>query len=117
MISENTGLVSWDTTVVAPGDYSVQVVTTDIHTKLRVAAELIVQVSAEPSTNTTSPRFIHSSPSLPGSIVYAAPGSSVTHHLFLEDGDGVDDITISNITPLPEGIVIINTEHLITRSK
>lgn len=96
----------WDTTYTSPGDYSLQLVARDIHTGLQAVAEVILTVSSEPMTNSSIPRFITSSDVLLNNIIYATPGTSVTKQLTVEDSEGVEELSISPLSPLPVGMSI-----------
>lgn len=88
-ISSMTGLLSWDTTHINPGDYSLQVITQDLMTGLRVAAEVLLQLR-----NTDLPQFI---PGLPfllepvnRDILYVNRGSTLNTLVEVTVSDGVD---------------------------
>lgn len=80
-----SGHMIWNTEHVTPGDYSVQVVTKDIETGLRVAAELRLHLSS----SNLQPYFPHISNPLPPDITYVSPGQTTNTTFAVLNGHSV----------------------------
>ena len=109
-----TGKLSWDTTSINEGDYSLQIVTEDIRTGIRVAAEVVLRLvknrfPAQP------PNFPYLSDPLNLDIIYTLPGSTVDMSFEIDyDGDLFDMYSLQSISPVPRGfdtyVDVINNE-------
>lgn len=93
------------------GTYSLLLVTQDIRTGVRVVAETMLKVSPAPLANNRTPQFILPSSILHNSITYTTPGSSVVQNWIVEDSDGVEDLSITPLSLLPEGMTISTMEQ------
>lgn len=103
--------MTWDTTHVNSGDYSLQLVAQDIYTGLRAVAETVLKVSPKPAINNSAPQFIMASTALPNDIIYTTPGSLVTQELTVEDSNGVEGLSVNLLSPPPEGMSISMVEQ------
>ncbi len=101
-ISSTTGKISWDTTYVNDGDYSVQIVTQDIHTGLRVAAEVLLRISSDNSLNGSIPSFQYLYNPFNLDNIYGIPGSSIDLSIEIDyDGD-LYELNSLMLTPYPQ---------------
>ena len=107
-----TGHMIWNTDNVTPGDYSVQIITEDIETGLRVASEVKLRLL---NSARTQPKFSHLSKSIPIDIIYTAPGNTVSTYFSVTDDD-ISDLSVVIITPTPKGVEtdIISTNDTLT---
>lgn len=105
-----TGHMTWNTDHVTPGDYSVQLVTKDINTNLRVASELRIRVMPTHTMTTNSnPSFPVHFNLLPPDVIYVNPGKEINYTLSVINGDNV-----SFLTPTPRGFIANITDDTLT---
>lgn len=95
-----TGHVTWDTDRVMPGDYSAQLVTQDVETGLRVAAELRIRVSSE-----SRPIFPHLSNPIPFDVLYVMQGNEINSSFTV-----IGSQSVVFLSPIPEGLTANITE-------
>ena len=95
-----TGRVAWNTEHVVPGDYSAQVVTQDVETGLRVAAELRIRVSSS-----TRPVISDLSNAVPFDVLYVMQGTEVNSSYSITGGQSV-----TFLSPVPNGLIAYITE-------
>ena len=95
-----TGHLTWDTTNVNEGDYSLQIVTLDLYTGLRVAAEILLRL-ADVTSDSPVPSFQYLSNYFNLDTFYTSPGSTATLALEIVDSGNTSDLYITQVTPLP----------------
>ena len=102
-ISFITGRIAWNTDYVNEGDYSIQIVTEDLHTGLKVVAEVLLRLT-DPDLKFGSlpPRFIHLSEPLSSDIIYTMPGSSISVALDIWDDGQLEELLPFPVSPYPE---------------
>ena len=87
--------MTWNTDHVTPGDYSVQVVTQDIITGLRVAAEMRLRI-----IEGDQPLILGAADPIPPDVIYVSQGSNSTSSFITTSGQSVVFLT----TP-PDGFI------------
>ena len=100
-----TGRVTWNTQHVIPGDYSAQVVTQDVETGLRVAAELRIRVSSS-----TQPVIPDLNIVIPFDVLYVNQGAQVNSSYSVTGGQSV-----TFLSPVPNGLIAyVNESNTLT---
>lgn len=106
-ITPVTGHMTWNTDHVTPGDYSVQIVSKDIATGLRVATEVKFRLTQ----TYQQPTLPHIAEPIPKDNVYVLQGSNSTTSFLVTGGQSV-----TFLTPKPDGIqAYITTENLTSK--
>lgn len=93
--------MTWNTDHVTPGDYSLQIITEDIETGLKVASEIKLRLL---NSAWTQPKFSHLSKSIPIDTIYTSPGNTVSTSFTVTDDDDTMDLSVVIITPTPKGV-------------
>ena len=78
-------------------------------------AETMLKVSPELLASNRTPQFILPSAVLHNNITYTTPGSSVVQDWTVEDSDGVEGLSITPLSLLPEGMTISTMEQSSSR--
>lgn len=102
-----TGKLSWDTTHVNEGDYSLQIVTQDLYTGLRVAVEVLIRLTE----NNSPPSFPFLSEPLSLDVAYGMPGSTVNRAVEIAyDGDTYN-LDSYKLSAVPDDFAIYINMH------
>ena len=97
-----TGKLSWNTLSVTEGDYSVQIVTRDLQTGLRVAVEVLIRLSSFNDLNTTAPNVLFVNDPFSLDIVYTVPGSTIDLAIEVNYDDDLYDLYPLMLSPSPD---------------
>ena len=108
-MSSATGHVTWNTSHVTPGEYSIQFVVESAFSGVRVASEVLVRVASK--NGNLPPKFASTVEFLPHDAVYVEVGQNVTVNLVVWDAKSVSGLFVVSMLPLPDGMGIWTTEH------